>query len=164
MTQPSLRGAHAEGGWPVFAVLVMLAIGATACGADTDQTVAPPANQTTPAPAPPPPGSPGPSSGDAEDAPVTRTATWDKVRDDLHVVMAFDAARSVFAGTLANATRHKVCGAQIEIVLQDGTRLELTPPRDLAVDASTRIEIAATGANVQQWSVRTRIAPCGAGG
>jgi len=148
----------------MFAILVALAVGVSACGSGTEDAGAPPPPPG--AAATPPPGAdlaPVPSD-DAEGAMVASTATWDRTRNGVHVIMTFDPARNAFLGTAANTTQERLCGVQVAIVLEDGTALDPSPKLNLAVGDTAKVEVPAGGAKVQGWSARPQIAPCGFGG
>ncbi len=106
-----------------------------------------------------------PVSSDEGDGPmIADTATLDKVQADVRVILALDVKKRAFVGTIANATKNKVCGVRVTVRLENGATFGPTKATDLAASGSAKIEVPTDAAEGNKWGARVEIAPCGIGG
>ena len=98
-------------------------------------------------------------SGENEESGVERAvdAIYDEVRNGARLMLAYDAGRNVFSGTVENMTDEPLRRVRVEVHLSNGTELGPTPPMDLGADAVMDITLSATRGAFDTWSAHVEV-------
>ncbi len=100
--------------------------------------------------------------GQGSSAYIARDATWEGVHEGVRLVLRFDEESGMFTGTLLNSTDSRICAAQAEVHLGDGTELGPTDPVDLAPGESMPAALEAEGEGFTTWTAHPHHSSCGA--
>ncbi|MDE2943979.1 MAG: MBL fold metallo-hydrolase [Gemmatimonadota bacterium] len=91
---------------------------------------------------------------------IERNETWDETRRGARLILSYDPAQNVFAGTVENTTDETLCAVRVEVHLSSGTELGPTQRTDLAPGASTTAELETAGEAFERWTAHPEMSPC----
>ncbi len=86
---------------------------------------------------------------------VSETAR--ETRDEVELVLRFDAAAGAFVGTVTNAGPDPVSQVRVEVHLSDGPELGPTPRISLAPGETSSVQLAAEGQRFETWTTHVEI-------
>ncbi|HAK54787.1 MAG: FxLYD domain-containing protein [Vicinamibacterales bacterium] len=144
----------------VLAVLLALAVGGCAGQADPPEDMG--ADVSAAGDRDPAAGEAGeataPSEADGEESgtELALDATYDELRGGARLILAYDAERSAFSGTVENVTEEPLARVRVEVHLSNGTELGPTPAADLAPGESTEVTLSASG-EFDAWSAHAEV-------
>ena len=90
-----------------------------------------------------------------------RDATWDATRRGARLILSFDPARGVFAGTVENTTEATLCAVRVEVHLAGGPELGPTERTDVEAGQSVAVELSAEGESFESWTAHPEMSACG---
>ena len=90
-----------------------------------------------------------------------RDETWDATRRGARLVLSFDPARGVFAGTVENTTEATLCAVRVEVHLAGGPELGPTERTDVEAGQSVAVELSAEGESFESWTAHPEMSACG---
>ncbi len=90
-----------------------------------------------------------------------RDETWDATRRGARLILSFDPARGVFAGTVENTTEATLCAVRVEVHLAGGPELGPTERTDVEAGQSVAVELSAEGESFESWTAHPEISACG---
>jgi len=91
---------------------------------------------------------------------IERNETWDATRRGARLILSYDPAQDVFAGTVENTTDETLCAVRVEVHLSSGTELGPTQRTDLAPGASTTVELETAGEAFERWTAHPEMSRC----
>lgn len=101
--------------------------------------------------------------GEEPGAYIDRTQHWDAARRGIRLTLAFDEARSTFAGTVENTAQATICNVRVEVHLSNGAELGPTERADLEPGESATVLLPSEGASFERWTAHPEASPCGTG-
>jgi hypothetical protein len=148
---------------PFGVLVVLLALVVGGCAGQAD----PPEDQDAGASAA---GDRDPAAGEAEEPSTTASegdgeesgtelaldATYDEMRGGARLILAYDAERGAFTGTVENVTEEPLSRVRVEVHLSNGTELGPTTSADLAPGESTEVTLSASG-EFDAWSAHAEV-------
>ena len=105
-----------------------------------------------------------PATGEGGEESGTQLAldeTYDTVRLGVRLVISYNAANSMFEGTIENTTNATIDQVRVEIHLSNGVELGPTPNVSLAAGEKQSVTLDASGQNFTGWSPHAEV---GSGG
>ena len=90
-----------------------------------------------------------------------RDETWDATRRGARLILSFDPARGVFAGTVENTTEATLCAVRVEVHLAGGPELGPTERTDVEAGQSVAVELSAEGESFESWTAHPEMSACG---
>lgn len=92
---------------------------------------------------------------------IGRDANWDYTRRGIRLMLAYDAERNAFVGTIENTNEATACAVRVEVHLSNGTELGPTDRQDLGAGASGDVELPAQGEDFETWTAHPEVSACG---
>jgi hypothetical protein len=77
--------------------------------------------------------------------------TYDTVRNDMRLILAYDNTSSSFIGTVENVTSEMIKSVRIEVHLSNGIELGPTKPIDLGPGSKENVKLSAEGHSFNWW-------------
>jgi hypothetical protein len=83
--------------------------------------------------------------------------SYDKVRNGVRLVLAYDAQRNCFNGTVENTTETILKRVRVEVHLSNGIELGPTTPADLAGGERRDVTLEATNKDFDGWTAHPEV-------
>ena len=80
----------------------------------------------------------------------------------MKLMLAYDAARDAFVGTVENTTEATICAVRVEVHLSGGPELGPTERQDVGTGESVSVELPAGGESFERWTAHPESSACGA--
>ena len=107
----------------------------------------------------------GESGGEESGATYALDETFDKVRNGVRLIMAWDANAGAFVGTVENVTNATISEVRVEIHLSNGVELGPTPTVSLAPGEVKAVQLSAAGiTGFDGWTPHAETGPAGSEG
>ena len=103
----------------------------------------------------------GGEAGEESGTQLALDETYDHVRLGVRLVISYNAANSMFEGTIENTTNATIDQVRVEIHLSNGVELGPTPNVSLAAGEKKDVTLDATGQTFTGWSPHAEV---GSGG
>lgn len=103
----------------------------------------------------------GSEGGEESGTQLALDETYDTVRLGVRLVISYNAANSMFEGTIENTTDATIDQVRVEIHLSNGVELGPTPNVSLAAGENKPVTLDATGQSFTGWSPHAEV---GSGG
>ena len=88
---------------------------------------------------------------------LTKSQTYDEVRNGCRLILRYDAATNAFKGTASNVTTGTLPRVRVEVHLSNGIELGPTTPVNLAPDESVDIFLPASTQSFETWSAHPEV-------
>ncbi len=88
---------------------------------------------------------------------LTKSQTYDEVRNGCRLILRYDAATNAFTGTAQNVTNGTLSRVRVEVHLSNGIELGPTTPVNLAPDESADIFLRASTQSFETWSAHPEV-------
>ena len=92
---------------------------------------------------------------------LTKEQTFDQVRAGARLILRYDAAANVFAGTVENTTNATLSNVRVEVHLSNGIELGPTTPVDLAPGQMASVTLPASDQPFDTWNPHAEVGPQG---
>ncbi|MYF99344.1 hypothetical protein F4212_09460 [Candidatus Poribacteria bacterium] len=106
----------------------------------------------------------GNEGGEESGTQLALDETYDTVRLGVRLVISYNAADSMFEGTIENTTDATIDQVRVEIHLSNGVELRPTPNVSLASGEKKSVTLDATVQNFTGWSLHAEVGSGDAGG
>ena len=100
----------------------------------------------------------GHDEGDEESGQqFTKDETYDMTRRGARLILAYDANKEAFIGTVENTTSNTLKRVRVEVHLSNGTELGPTTPTDLSAGEKIDVELDAKGQTFDTWGAHPEV-------
>jgi len=83
--------------------------------------------------------------------------TYDKVRNGVRLILAYDTQTNSFIGTVENTTDKTLKRVRVEVHLSNGIELGPTTPVDLDPDERRAVKLTATSKDFDKWTAHPEV-------
>ncbi len=94
----------------------------------------------------------GGEAGEESGTALSLNETYDSVRNDVRLVMSYDAEDNSFNGTVKNTTDETLRAVRVEVHLSNGKELGPTTPVDLGPGMEREVKLVATSKDFDAWT------------
>ena len=88
---------------------------------------------------------------------LTKSQTYDEVRNGCRLILRYDSATNAFSGTATNVTNGTLSRVRVEVHLSNGIELGPTTPVNLAPNESVDIFLPASTQSFETWSAHPEV-------
>ena len=95
--------------------------------------------------------------GEESGTELALSETYDEIRSGARLIMAYDAARNMFIGTVENTTAETLLQVRVEVHLSNGRELGPTPAVDLGLGEVRDVELQAESTDFDGWTAHPEV-------
>ncbi len=99
----------------------------------------------------------GNSEGEESGDEFSKTEKYDKVRKGARLILAYDAEKNAFVGTVTNVTKRKLSKVRVEVHLSNGKELGPTKRKSLRPGQTRKIKIKGSKRAFEKWSAHAEV-------
>ena len=88
---------------------------------------------------------------------LTKSQTYDEVRNGCRLILRYDSTTNAFSGTATNVTNGTLSRVRVEVHLSNGIELGPTTPVNLAPNESVDIFLRASTQSFETWSAHPEV-------
>ena len=90
--------------------------------------------------------------GEEDGTQIEINETFEGVRNGVKMILAYDADKDAFIGTVENITEGVISQVRVEVHFSNSVELGPTPKADLAAGETRKISLSAEGNSFKTWS------------
>ena len=97
------------------------------------------------------------AEGEESGTEIAKDATYDEVRHGARLILAYDAEKNAFLGTVENTTAEPLERVRVEVHLSNGKELGPTEPTDLGPGEKVDVALPATKEGFERWNAHPEV-------
>jgi len=97
------------------------------------------------------------AEGEESGTELALNQTYDKVRNGVRLILAYDTQTNSFIGTVENTTDKTLKRVRVEVHLSNGIELGPTTPVDLDPDERRAVKLTATSKDFDKWTAHPEV-------